>query len=89
MEEYLLRVEGHVQGVGFRAFARAEALGLDITGFVSNRHDGQVEVLAQGAQANIEAFIVRLQQGPRLAAVGNVAVFKRVLGKRYDSFEIR
>ena len=46
-----VRVEGHVQGVGYRYFAMEKALALGITGWVRNRPDGGVEELSSTAFA--------------------------------------
>ena len=89
MDENLIRVEGHVQGVGFREFCRSEAVGLQLTGFARNLHDGRVEVLVQGDQAAIDILIERLREGPRMAAVHDVAVFKRTPGTPFVSFEVQ
>jgi acylphosphatase len=58
-------VEGHVQGVGFRAFVLDHALELDLTGWVRNRWDGTVEVMAEGPKMELEKLLAALQQGPR------------------------
>ena len=62
-------VDGHVQGVGYRAFARRMALRLSIKGWVRNRRDGAVEALVAGAPRNVEAMIVELRRGPYGATV--------------------
>lgn len=65
-------VRGRVQGVGFRDATARRAGVLGLQGWVRNRADGSVEVLAQGddaALAELEAF---LRTGPRLAAVTDV-----------------
>lgn len=43
-----LTVRGRVQGVGFRAWTVREAKALGLDGWVRNRRDGTVEVLACG-----------------------------------------
>jgi acylphosphatase len=63
------RVHGAVQGVGYRFFARREALALDLVGYVRNLPDGTVEVGAEGALADLEAYLQRLQRGPSEAEV--------------------
>jgi acylphosphatase len=47
---------GRVQGVGFRYVVKAAAAGFEITGTVRNVPDGRVEVVAEGARAELEAF---------------------------------
>ena len=41
-------VEGRVQGVGFRWWARARALELGLAGWAENLEDGRVRVIAEG-----------------------------------------
>ena len=43
-----LVIKGRVQGVFFRAATQREARRLGVTGWVKNRTDGSVEVLAEG-----------------------------------------
>lgn len=47
---------GHVQGVGFRYTAKTVAAGFEVTGMVRNLPDGRVELTAEGARAELEAF---------------------------------
>lgn len=47
---------GHVQGVGFRHTARQLADGFDVCGGVRNLPDGRVELVAEGATTELEAF---------------------------------
>uniref|UniRef100_A0A832I137 acylphosphatase n=1 Tax=Eiseniibacteriota bacterium TaxID=2212470 RepID=A0A832I137_UNCEI len=67
-------VEGRVQGVGFRAFARREGERLGLRGVVWNRADGAVEAEAEGERAALESFLSALRQGPGGAAVERVRV---------------
>jgi acylphosphatase len=57
-------VEGHVQGVGFRAFVLEHALELGLTGWVRNRWDGTVEVMAEGSKMELEKLLAALRRGP-------------------------
>ena len=66
------RVRGRVQGVGFRWFVEREAQTIGIAGWVRNRSDGTVEVLAQGTREQLFALRSKLQQGPRAARVDDV-----------------
>ena len=58
-------VEGHVQGVGFRAFVHETAVRLGLTGWVRNRWDGTVEVLAEGERKELNRLFAALRRGPR------------------------
>ena len=69
-----LRITGRVQGVGYRAWAMRQAHALALRGWVRNRHDGSVEVLAIGDEDAIERMAEACRQGPFGARVTNVAV---------------
>ncbi len=62
-------VSGRVQGVGYRASARVQALQLGLSGHALNRPDGTVEVLASGAAEALDALQRWLQRGPPAARV--------------------
>ncbi len=47
---------GQVQGVGFRYTARTVATGFSVTGIVRNLPDGRVELVAEGAKEELDAF---------------------------------
>jgi acylphosphatase len=69
-----IKVTGVVQGVGFRYFVRNTAAGLGLGGYVRNRPDGAVEVVAEGDRQAMSAFLAELKVGPRHASVTGVAV---------------
>lgn len=52
---------GRVQGVGFRYTARTVATGFEISGTIRNLPDGRVELIAEGAPAELEAFRAALR----------------------------
>ena len=47
---------GRVQGVGFRYTVRTVATGYEVNGTVRNLPDGRVELIAEGAKEELEAF---------------------------------
>ncbi len=57
MERVTVFYTGRVQGVGFRATVRQIACGYDVTGTVRNLPDGRVELIAEGAKAELKAFL--------------------------------
>jgi acylphosphatase len=65
-------VHGAVQGVGFRFFARRQALGLCLHGYTRNLPDGTVEVVAEGGLAELQSYLEWLQHGPAEAEVQRV-----------------
>jgi acylphosphatase len=68
----LYRVNGRVQGVGYRNFAEWVARGLHLEGYVRNLRNGSVEVYAMGPEAELKKFATELQKGPRMARVDSV-----------------
>ena len=83
-----LRIEGRVQGVGYRAFVERQALRLGLSGWVRNRHDGSVEAVLQGIPGTVEAMIVLCRSGPAAARVDRVEVVGEGVGA-FDGFEVR
>jgi acylphosphatase len=76
----LFEVEGRVQGVGFRYFVRQAARQLGVAGWVRNRPDGSVEVLADGPPSALDELELSLREGPpgsRVDQVRRVAVVER------------
>ena len=64
-----LLIIGHVQGVGYRAFARHAASSRGLVGGVKNLDDGRVEADVEGMKSMIEALIGELKIGPPGACV--------------------
>lgn len=62
-------IKGHVQGVGYRAFVQRQASALMLSGWVRNRSDGSVEVLAEGEKVQLDKLLASLRRGPSAAYV--------------------
>jgi len=67
-----LRIDGRVQGVGFRYALAAKAKSLGLCGWVRNRSDGSVEALVCGTRASVDALTAWAHQGPPSARVERV-----------------
>jgi acylphosphatase len=65
---------GRVQGVFFRNWTVAEARALGVSGWVRNRSDGSVEIVASGDEKTVEALILRCRRGPPAAEVERLEV---------------
>lgn len=81
-----LIISGDVQGMGFRAWARSQAQQLGLTGWVKNRDDGSVEIVAEGAK--VEEFIKRCQKGSEVAWVDKVNVEWQQATGEFMRFEV-
>lgn len=70
-----LRIEGRVQGVGFRMHMQLQARQLGLTGWVRNRSDGSVEAVVFGERMlEIDAIIAWARSGSRPASVTNIVI---------------
>jgi len=65
-------VHGRVQGVGFRHFTMQRAGELGLVGYVKNKWNRTVEVVAEGNRENLEMLLTHLHAGPRAANVTRV-----------------
>ncbi len=82
-------VEGTVQGVGFRMFVTRLAADYHLTGWVRNRWDGNVEVVAEGEEEQLSRLLAGLRVGPRSADVTNVRVEWSPASGEFRDFRIR
>jgi acylphosphatase len=71
-----LIIHGRVQGVGYRAWACREARLLGVRGWVRNRTDGTVELVAEGADGPLQEFALRCEHGPLAARVTSIDRFE-------------
>jgi acylphosphatase len=81
-------VSGRVQGVFYRASTRQQARQQGLSGWVRNRYDGRVEVLACGDEDQLEAFAKWLEIGPEHAKVTNIEVSTENLPAAATTFEV-
>ena len=65
----IVRIEGIVQGVGFRDFLIMAAQRNKLDGWVRNCPDGAVEALVSGSTKAVEAFVGAATKGPQGARV--------------------
>jgi len=67
-----VRVQGRVQGVGFRQQTAARARSLGLTGWVANLADGSVEAVFEGPRDRVESMVEWCRRGPNGAHVARV-----------------
>jgi acylphosphatase len=61
-----------VQGVWYRGWTVDQATALGLDGWVRNRRDGTVEIVASGPDDAIATLIARCRQGPPAAQVERI-----------------
>jgi acylphosphatase len=83
-----LIVKGRVQGVYFRASTVQQARHRGLTGWVMNRQDGSVEVVAEGRSDSIEELIAWCRQGPPGARVDEVDLQRQEFRGEFTEFRI-
>ena len=88
MRTVQVRIEGRVQGVGYRAFVERNALALGLEGWVRNRRDGSVEAVFQGPDEIIDEMLVLCKRGPPASAVTSIETLGEGVGA-FTGFKVR
>jgi acylphosphatase len=83
------RINGRVQGVGYRYFAQSQAQRLGLRGFARNLPDGSVEVVAAGEREALVLFARTLGKGPASARVEQCQVLWQEIAEAFAGFTIR
>ena len=81
--------DGRVQGVGFRYSAREVAFGFEVTGFVRNLPDGRVELVAEGEEAETQAFLAAIYDSQLGSYIRHADVNWQPVSGGFNGFEIR
>lgn len=79
---------GRVQGVGFRYTAKSVAAGFDISGSVRNLSDGRVELTAEGAREELEAFRAAIRDAGLKPFIRDENVSWNAAQNEFRGFEI-
>jgi acylphosphatase len=79
---------GQVQGVGFRYTAKTVATGFEITGIVRNLPDGRVELVAEGAHEELNAFRAAIQDAGLAGLIQNESLEWHAAQNDFHGFEI-
>lgn len=80
-------ISGRVQGVSFRYHTTLQAKQHEITGWVYNRSDGTVEVVAEGSESALQTLENWLHEGSPAASVSAVeSIWEDATGE-FDTFK--
>jgi acylphosphatase len=82
-------VTGFVQGVSFRYYTQRKAGTLGVAGWVRNRGDGSVEVMAEGSRTALVSLAAFLKTGPPSAQVSHVELAWLEPTGEFLSFDVR
>jgi len=85
----LIYYSGRVQGVGFRYTVREVACGYEVTGFVRNMADGRVELVAEGDEGELKAFVEGIRDGGLAGHIRHEETHWMPATGEFDGFDIR
>lgn len=88
MKQIHLIISGDVIGVGYRSWLLRQAKDLRLTGWVKNREDDAVELVAEGKENNLEELLVRCRRGPDVSWVKDVQVERSEAKGEFVGFEV-
>ncbi len=77
-----------MQGVGYRFFAIRAARRIGVSGVVRNLPSGDVEVVAEGEEAQVDEFKRELERGPSTARVRSIEEETLRYSGRFDGFDV-
>jgi acylphosphatase len=79
MKEVYLKIEGRVQGIGYRRWAVSKAKEIGgISGWVRNEDDGSVEILMSGDDDKVNSMINACYDGPLFARVDKISFMPKI-----------
>jgi acylphosphatase len=84
-----VRISGSVTGVGFRYFTNRLASIFNLTGYVRNCPEGDVEVVAEGCQRDLNDFVKQLKNGPKTSRIDSVDIEWGDYTGRFKEFHIK
>ncbi|WP_066629017.1 carbamoyltransferase HypF [Clostridium magnum] len=88
MKRLFLKIEGIVQGVGFRPFVYNQAVSLNLKGWVNNNSEG-VHIDIEGQEEELNSFIYSLKhKHPTLARIESIIIEEKE-SVNYKTFQIK
>ena len=89
MKRLHLIIKGRVQGVFFRVSTKKKANYLNLSGWVKNLANGDVEVVAEGEKEKLQELLKWTWQGPPSARVDDIEASWEEYKEEFDTFSIR
>jgi len=88
MQAWHIVVSGKVQGVYYRVSTAKRAEQLGVKGWVRNLPNGDVEMVAQGTEDQLNALYNWCHEGPVLAKVESVSRLKVPIDSKLVAFDV-
>ncbi|OIO62599.1 acylphosphatase [Candidatus Woesearchaeota archaeon CG_4_10_14_0_2_um_filter_33_10] len=89
MKRVHIIISGYVQGVCFRYFTKVKARNLGLKGFVRNIPNGNVEVIAEGNEKELDELVEFCRKGPVLSCVANLKVEYEEFKGEFNDFTVK
>jgi len=80
---------GTVQGVGFRYTTERLAGRFLVTGFVRNRPDGRVELVAEGEEERLKGFLAAIRESQLAGYIRNTEAEWAAATNEFKGFGVR
>lgn len=87
MKTVKILIEGVVQGVFFRAFAKEQAENFGLNGYVKNLEDGRVEVVVEGYEKDVNRMIEACKRGPIHSKIRDIEL-EKMKHQGFEDFRI-
>lgn len=88
MKRFSAVAAGRVQRVGFREHVYRETFNKDISGYVKNLDNGEVEIVAEGSEEDLRALVDRINIIRYPIAVKSFTIKWQEATGEFTSFEI-
>lgn len=88
-ERVKIIVHGRVHGVFYRAQTVDKAMDLNLKGWVKNRDDGKVEVVAEGERLDLEKLTEWCKKGPQNAVVTDTEIYWEPFTGEFRNFTVK
>ena len=82
-------VTGKVQGVFFRQATKVVAIKNNVTGCIKNLENGQVEIILEGDEKNVNSVVDWCRHGPANSRVDEIEINNQKFSNQFLEFEVR
>jgi acylphosphatase len=85
----MVTISGLVQGVSFRYGTMQQAARCNVTGWVKNLPNGDVQGCFEGEKSDVQALIDWCSVGPRLSRVDRISTEQQDYTGKFEGFRVR